>query len=142
MPRHWLYFIALALPLILRFLMFETSFVEWLWYQNHQEAYYFLSSLRVQPTFASFIGGWALPIFVITVGCYWEMDDEHDIGAQFKMLPFAYIPFVIASDFLFRGIFEASSLYSYPLIILPFGYLYIFTWVIFIWVMDKMRLVM
>ena len=143
MPKHWLYFLALGLPLVLRFLMFNTSFVEYLWYQHHEQAYYFLSELRVQPTFASFIGSWALPLFVFTVACYWRMEEEFDsLPHQFLLLPIAYIPFVIAADFLFNHHFETSSLYSYPLIILPFGYMYIFTWVVFIWVMEKVRLVL
>lgn len=143
MPKTWLYFLALGLPLVLRFLMFNTSFVEFLWYQHHEDAYYFLSSLRVQPTFVSYIGGWALPLFVFTVGCYWQMEEEFDsLPQQFLLLPFVYIPFVIAADFLFNQHFETASLYSYPLIILPFGYLYVFVWVIFIWFMEKLRLVL
>jgi hypothetical protein len=143
MPKEWLYFLALGLPLVLRFLMFDTGFVEWLWYQHHEQAYYTLSELRVQPSFASFIGGWGLPLFVFTVGCYWQMDDNFDsVPQQFLLLPLAYIPFVIAADYLFKGELYASSLISYPLLILPFGYLYIFIWVIFIWMLEKVRLVL
>jgi hypothetical protein len=123
--------------------MFDTGFVEWLWYQHHEQAYYTLSELRVQPSVARFVGGWGLPLFVFTVGCYWQMEEDPDsIPHQFLLLPFVYVPFVIAADYLFKHEFYASSLFSYPLLILTFGYLYIFAWAIFIWVLEKLRLVL
>ncbi len=143
MPKTWLYYIALALPLVLRVLVFNTGFVESLWYKHYEEAYYLLSRLRVHPLFISLIGNWSLPVFIITVGCYWNMQEDHDtMPQQFLMLPFVYIPFVIVGDYLYNGIFQASSFYVYPLLVLPFGYLYIFAWALFIWIMEKTRLVL
>jgi len=142
-PKMWFYYIALIFPLVLRVVLLNTGFIDWLWYQQHVEAYNFLSALRVQPLFLEFIGGWPLPIFIVTVLFYWQME-EHDDGIplQFLLLPIAYVPFTIVGDILVTAEFHVSNLWIHPLIIIPIGYIYIFSWAIAIWVLDKLRLVM
>jgi len=143
MPKTWLYFIALILPLVVRVLILNTGFVDWLWYQHHEGAYRLLSELKTQPQFLAFIGGWPLPVFIVTIICWWNIEEGDDaIPAQFLLLPLAYVPFTIIGDALVTGTFEESNLYIHPLVILPIGYIYVFTWTIFIWVLDKLRLVM
>lgn len=143
MPKVWLYFIALIVPLVLRVLILNTGFVEWLWYQGHVESYNWLSVLRVQPQFIEFIGGWALPVFVITVFSYWTIEgNEEGIQDQFLLLPIAYIPFTLIGEVLLTGEFHVASLYVHPLVVIPIGYLYIMIWALFIRVLDKLQLVL
>lgn len=143
MPRTWIYYIALALPLVFRVLILNTGFVEWLWYHDHQDAYYALSNLSVNETFLEFIGGWALPVFIITVYSYWTIDQDVDaISSQFLMLPIVYVPFTIVANILTHWTFDGSLFYIHPLIVIPAGYVYVFPWVAFVWVFSKLRLVM
>lgn len=142
MPKTWLYFIAILVPLLFRLLMFQ-SVIEWFWYHHYEDFYYFLSGLSVQPQFMQLVGGWPFPIFIATVLVYWTLDeDDKDLGHQFLLLPLAYVPFAIIFTALFSRSFDISTLYSDPLVIIPFGYLYLLPWVICIWVFDKLRLVM
>jgi len=142
MPKVWLYYIALVLPLVVRVLTL-TFFTDWLWYHHYEKAFYFLSSLSVQPQFVQFIGGWAYPVFVGTVICRWVMDEDGEsLPLQFLMLPLVYAPFAIVGEVLTHAEFHASMLYTFPLVIIPFGYIYVFAWVIFIWVVEKLRLVL
>lgn len=143
-PKVWLYYIALVLPLALSILISHTSFVDWLWYHGYADDYYRLAALKVQPQFAEFVGGWAMPVFVGTVLCYWSMDygDEKDLGHQFILLPLVYAPFTVIGHFLETFQLDTSTFYAYPLIVIPCGYLYVLPWVLCIWVFSKLKIVM
>lgn len=141
MPKTWFYFIALFAPIIVRVLLLNTTFVEWLWYEGYHDAYYLLAKFRINPQFQQYIAGWPLPVFTITVCAYWMMNDDQGIPDQFLMLPLAYVPFSIIGTVLVRGDFP-SDLIMQPLVIVPFGYIYVIIWVVFLWVMEKCRLVL
>lgn len=143
MPKTWIYFIALVLPLLLRALLLPTALVEVLWYRGYEDAYYFFSALRINPNFLEYWGGWPLPVFVITVLSYWTAEyDEEVISRTFLLLPIAYVPFSVFGTMLTKLEFNASLLYLHPLVLIPTGYLYILPWVIFVWILEKMRLVL
>lgn len=142
MPKIWLYYIAVVLPALLR-LGIQDPCLEWMWYHNHQQAYMIFSAMSVQPQFLTLACGWAMPVFVVTVLSYWVIDDNSEgIPEQFLLLPIAYLPFTIIGDILVTRDFEPSILYTHPVLILPFGYAYVFIWAVFIRVMDKLRLVL
>jgi len=141
MPKTWIYYLAVILPLVAHLLVLDTRFfLDWLWYNGHHDYYNVLNVLSVDPLLVDLFGGWPLPVFIGTVLCYWVGGDEEDISGQFLMLPLAYIPFLIGGAAIAKG-FEVSMLYTYPLIAVPIFYLYIFPWVVFIKVFDKLRLV-
>lgn len=143
MPRAWLYYIAVALPLVFRILVLNTSFAEWLWYRGYADTYYFLSALTVNEYFLEFIGGWALPVFTLTVYSYWAIEHDHEaIASQFLMLPIVYVPFTIMANILTNWTFDGSLFYVHPLIVLPAGYLYVLPWAMFIALLAKLRVVM
>ena len=143
MPRTWIYSIALVLPMLFSILVLYTPFVDWLWYQQHEGAYYLLSALKVNPWFVEFLGGWGLPVFTCTVVAYWQMDHDDDaIASQFMLLPIAYVPFSIIGAMLTKLQFDATFFYTHPLVVIPVGYLYLFPWMLFVWVFSKLRLVM
>lgn len=142
MPKAWLYVFALVLPVILRVLLVELGMHEWFWYNGYENAYNVLARLRVSPLFLALIGGWALPVYVITVISYWVMDyDDETIGMQFALLPLGYVPFAIAADILKHMAFNPAVLITYPFVIIPFGYLYIAMWFVLIWILAKLRIV-
>jgi hypothetical protein len=143
MPRTWIYLIALVLPLALRLLLLNTSFLEWVWYQRYEEVYYFLSALSVNPMFLEFMQAWTLVVFTATVFFYWTTDlDDEAVASQFLLLPMIYVPFSIIGTWLSNLNFDPTLLYSHPLIIIPVGYLYLLPWIVFVWVFSKLRLVM
>lgn len=143
MPKTWLYFIALAVPVILRALLLPEAAVNWLWYRGYEDAYYFFSALRINPHFLKYWGGWPLPVFVLTVYAYWMAEfDEEAIARQFLLLPIAYAPFSVFGTMLARLEFDISLLYLHPLVLIPTGYLYLLPWILFIWVFGKLRLVL
>lgn len=141
MPKNWLYFIALVLPLAFSAILLYTPFLEWLWYQGHEDSYRMFSALSVQPRFLELMGGWPLPVFVITIFSYWLSEDSDAIPDQFLMLPVIYVPFTVVGDALVTREIHMQNLYVHPLLIIPAAYFYVFTWVIFIKVMAKLRLV-
>jgi hypothetical protein len=145
MPKTWLYYIALCMPLLLRVLLLDTSFMSWLWYHDYKDSYYALSALSVNPSFVQFIGGWALPCFVITVMSFWLLesfhDDEDTLMHQFLLVPLMYIPFTIITDFIVTLNFNPMNLFAHPVVIVPFGYIYIGIWLVFIKTMHHFRLV-
>ncbi|MDX1975713.1 MAG: hypothetical protein SFT92_08595 [Rickettsiales bacterium] len=141
MPKHWLYYLALIVPLIIRLLVIDLGLAEWFWYRGNSEMYQLFNHLRSQPQFMEFIGGWALPIFVVTVGGYWHMDDETDHASQFLLLPLLYIPFTILVNVVTNHGLNPDILLSHPVLIILFGYLYVLAWIFFIWVFQKLRLV-
>ncbi len=143
MPSTWIYFIALVLLLVLRVAVIDTTlFAEWLWYRGQPDAYYFVLSLRDNQQLLEFVGGWPLPMFVVTVFAYWIMDDdEKDMGVQFLMLPLVFVPFSIVGHTLVHRAFDVTTLYIHPLVLLPAGYLYVLPWMLFVWVFTKLKLV-
>lgn len=141
MPKAWIYYIALILPLLFSVLVSSTFFTNWLWYAGYEDMYYFLTALSVNPMFLEFVGGWPFVVFVGTVICYWRMDEDHDaIDKQFFLLPLVYVPFSIIGTALTNLSFDASTLYSHPLVIIPGGYMYLLPWILFVWVFTKLRL--
>lgn len=142
MPKLWLYFVALILPFIFRLLLLNAGLTDWLWYHHYEGAYTMLSALAAQPLFLQLIGSWPLPVFIVTVWCYWQMEDDECIPSQFLMLPFVYLPFSILGGWIMNSEVNFADLLIHPLIILPAGYIYIFIWALFIWVLDKLRLVL
>ena len=142
MPKAWIYYIAVFIPFVVSVVIAHTGFVEWLWYNGHEDAYYFWSALRVNPMFVDFVGGWPLPVFICTVLIYWSMEADADtMSKQFLLLPIVYVPFSIVGNALSRFTIDTSTLYAYPLVLLPAGYLYILPWVCFIWIFTKLHLV-
>lgn len=143
MPRNWIYLIALLLILVLRISVVDTTWLaEWFWYRGQADAYYALLRARENPAVLEYIGGWSLPVFVVTVFMYWMNEDaDHDIGKQFMLLPLAFLPFVIVGTTLQDLSLNLSKFLIYPLVVIPVGYLYIFPWMLFVWVFTKLRLV-
>jgi hypothetical protein len=142
MPRTWIYYLALILPLVAHLFVMDTRFfLEWLWYNGYADYYDVLNVLSVNPQMVDLFGGWPLPVFVGTVLCYWIGAEEENIDGQFLLLPLAYLPFLIIGKALVSFSFDSAMLYMYPLVIIPIGYLYIFPWVLFVRVFDKLRLV-
>lgn len=142
MPKTWLYFIAACLPLIFRAMLLDIGVVEWFWYHGYENTYYFLSNLRVNENFIKYWGGWPLPVFIVTVIVYWMADfDEIAIPHQFLLLPIAYVPFSVFGTMLVNREFDVTLLYFHPLVLIPTGYLYLFPWIVFVWVFDKLGLV-
>jgi hypothetical protein len=142
MPRTWIYFTALILPLVAHLIVLDTRFVlERLWYAGYTDYYNMLNELSVHPTIVEFFGGWPLPVFIGAVLCYWIGADEENIDAQFMLLPLVYAPFLVIGTALVNQSFDLSTLYSYPVAAILIGYLYIFPWVVFVRVFDKLHLV-
>jgi hypothetical protein len=144
MPKTWLYFIALVLPLLVRILILNTDFVDNLWYNHHVDAYNLFNVLRTSPLFLELIGGWIFPFFVATSWGYWYLDDTEgkEPGGMFVLLPLIYVPFAIIGSVLVSGHFDVMTLFSYPVVILIFGYLYVFPWMFCIWVFSKTGVVL
>ena len=143
MPKSWLCFIALLLPLGFSLLLLHTDFVNTLWYRQDYAAYNALNVLRAQPLFVKFTGNWPWWAFIATVFSYWMVDeDSENIPGQLLLLPIFYLPFAIFGDWIISGGFLLDDLYIYPMIILPVGYAYVIIWVLFMWFLDKLRLVL
>ncbi len=144
MPRTWFYFIALLLPLVAAVLVFDTRiFLEWLWYHGYEDYFNTLNELSVQPELVDIFGGWPFPIFIGTVFCYWvkEFHEPDAITLQFLLLPVAFVPFLIIGHALTVWHFDSSTLYSYPLVVIPMGYLYVLPWAVVVWALSKLGLV-
>lgn len=135
------------MPLVMRVLVLNTTFTDWLWYHGYEQQYYFFSSLSVNPSFLLFIGGWPLPVFILTVIAFWAIetghnDDDEMFEHQFWLLPLMYVPFTVVGDILLTREFHLMNLFAHPVVIIPFGYVYVLMWSIFIRVMYRFRLVM
>ncbi len=146
MPKYWIYLIALPLPLLAHILVVDTSLVtNWLWYGGYEQAYHALNNLRAMPGLSNYFGLWPLSVFTVTVLCYWMKEiaetGGESLGAQFVLLPIAYVPFSFFYEILSKFHFEASMLYAHPLVVIPVWYLYLFPWYVFLWVFGKLHLV-
>ena len=142
MPKYWVYYVAVLLPVIFRLIILNTGFVNWLWYQGYEQQYYFFSSLAINPIFLEMIANWALALFALLVIAYWIVEEDKDsIGKQFLLLPLVYVPFCIVGAMLTNFAIDVSMFIRHPLVIIPFGYIYIFPWVIIVWLLEKLRIV-
>lgn len=141
-PKTWLYSLAVALPLVLWLVLDYTEIVNWLWYHHYEGAYYFFAAFKASSFYQNLLASWPYPVFMVTVYIYWFGDDteEKDIGALFALLPIAYVPFAVIGTTLVHLHFEPAVFYSYPIIVLVFGYLYVLPWVAIIWVLGKLKI--
>ena len=136
--KTYFYYFAVLGLLIGRILTLNFNFAGWLHGMGWDKPAAMVVALRDNSSFVHFIGGWALPIFVFAVLIYW-LTEEHDEGIprQFLLLPIAYIPFALIVDILTRGEFYLSMLMQHAMVILPYGYIYILTWAVCIWLREK-----
>lgn len=141
MPKSWLYYLSILLPLVFALAVLDTrAVIEWLWYHEYFDAYNKLNPLSVQPQLVKFLGGWPFPVFIGTLTCYWLADGDA-MGEQFLLLPIFYVPFSIIGEILVTREFNPSSLYINPMVIVLAGYCYVLPWAIFVRLLDRMRLV-
>lgn len=141
MSKKLFYFIALlTLPLI-RVLVLNTGYDQWLEHAHYEHAAAGVRMLRDNALFQQFIGGWVFPFYVIAVIAFWcTEEDDSRIGQQFLLLPLGYIPFTILGFTLVNADFQVSYLYVHPIVIITFGYLYVLTWVFILWLLSKIGL--
>jgi hypothetical protein len=124
-----------------RFGVLNTDYDLWLGAWHYEKTAQFIGMLRENPKFNEFFGNWALPFFVGLVLVYWGTnEDDTGIPLQFLTLPFAYLPFSILGAILMNAQFRPEFLWVHPLVILPFGYLYVAFWTILIWFFEKIRI--
>lgn len=144
MPRTWIYFVAMLLPLAVSALIFDSRFfLEWLWYQGYTDYYNLLNEISVQPQLVDILKGWPLVIFTGTVFTYWltEFHEPEAIAHQFLLLPIIYVPFLIVGRALETWQLTPTMFLEYPFMVLLAGYAYILPWVVLVWVLDRLRLV-
>jgi hypothetical protein len=142
MNAKWMYMLALLCLPLMRVAVLNTDLDLYLANTGFMGGAQFIQMLRTSPPFIDFIGNWALPVFAATAIIYWITDtDDSDISKQFLLLPIAYIPFSIVGMVLKTASFQLSYLYVHPLVILPFGYFYVFTWALLVWILSKLRIV-
>ncbi|NBO17734.1 MAG: hypothetical protein EBV03_00620 [Proteobacteria bacterium] len=143
MQKKYAYFIAVAFLLVVRYGVLNTQYDQWLFSLGYENAAYFISTMKQNPTFNEFVGSWAMPVFVAMVLAYWVQGGVEDatVPMHFLLLPIAYIPFSIVATVLMTAKFQLNYLLVHPLVILPFGYLYVSLWIILIWFFEKLRLV-
>jgi hypothetical protein len=142
MTHKWMYILALLFLPLIRFLVLDINMDAWLLANHHDGIANVLAALRVSPPFLKFIGSWALLVFVGAVLIFWMTEqDDSSLASQFMLLPIIYIPFSIIGMTLATAEFSLSYLYVHPLIILPFGYLYVSFWLILTWLLGKAHIV-
>lgn len=144
MPKTWIYFLAVLLLLAFHVLVMDTRFfLDWLWYSGHETHYHLLNAVSTNEQVIELFGGWPLPVFVVTVLYYWidRHDEEDNISGQFLLLPLFYVPFLIVGNAIVDLSFDPATLYMYPVVVIPAGYLYVLPWAAFVWVFSKLRLV-
>jgi hypothetical protein len=128
--------------MIFSLLVVRTPFVDWLWYNGYPELYNKLALLKINAVFLTYMGSWALPIFVATAIGYWMMETEDEIiSSQYLLVPIAYVPFSLVVTMVANMQVDFTWFYIHPLVIIPAGYVYIFMWIIIIWVLEKIKLV-
>lgn len=142
MDKQWGYFLAVFFLLIVRVGVLNTNYGEILGSLGYTDTSAFILLLKNSVVFNQFMGSWALPVFVVTVLAYWAFHrDEGLIPMQFLILPIAYVPFSIVGEILSTAEAHLSYIWVHPLVILPFGYFYVSFWTIFIWLLEKLRIV-
>ncbi|MFW0777152.1 MAG: hypothetical protein ACN2B6_05480 [Rickettsiales bacterium] len=141
MPRAWIYYIAVVLPLVFYVMLEFMPFTDWLWYGGYEREYWFFLGLKDNDTFQEFIGGWPFWVFIFTILVYWNADqDNESVCNQFYLLPVVFVPFSIIGSALMNLEFNPATLYTHPFIIILAGYCYVLPWLMFVWVMSKLRL--
>ncbi len=142
MSKNWLYLAAvLTLPLI-RVLVLNLHYDEWLRSIHYERGADFIVALRNNPRFGEFIGGWVFPSFIGLLLIYWIVEeDKSRIPMQFMLMPLAYVPFSMVGFTLVNAEFQVSYLYTNPLVILTFGYLYVLFWVAAIKLFEKLKII-
>lgn len=131
----------LTLPLI-RVLVLNLHYDDWLRSVHYDRGADFIVALRGNPQFQAFIGGWVFPAFVALMLIYWMIEeDKSRIPMQFMLMPLAYVPFSIVGFTLVNAEFQVSYLYTNPLVILTFGYLYVLFWFIAIKLFEKLKII-
>lgn len=142
MEKKWVYILGVLFLVIIRLVVLDTNYDEWLFDRGFDTAGNFIFSLKESELFNKFFGGYVIFVFVASIILYWGMHtDDASIGLQFLLLPIAYVPFSIVGKVLETAHFEVRMLWIHPLIILPFGYVYVAVWKILMWVFEKMRLI-
>ena len=141
MNSKWLYIFAVIFLLLLRLVVLNTQADVWLMSAHFTTLANIIATLRGSGVFVTYVGNWALPVFVAAVMVFWLTEqDGADHAKQFLLLPIVYVPFSIVGMILQTAVFEFSYLYVHPLVILPFGYIYIFFWVALAWLLGKLGL--
>jgi hypothetical protein len=142
MQKKWAYILGVLFLVIIRLIVLETDYDEWLFDLGYDATGNFIYNLKSSDLFNKFFGGYVIFVFVFSVIMYWGMHvDDTSIGLQFLLLPIAYVPFSIVGKVLETAQFEVRMLWIHPLIILPFGYVYVAFWKTLIWLFEKLRLV-
>lgn len=142
MSKKFAYFWAVAFLLVVRFGVLNTDYDLWLLNHGFENTGMFIAAMKVSPTFNEYVGNWALVVFVCTVLAYWSAAvDDQTIPMHFLLLPIAYIPFNIVGTVLMTAQFQVSYLWVQPLVILPFGFLYVGIWKLLIWLFEKLHLI-
>lgn len=142
MRKKWAYFLAVLFLLVIRFGVLNSNSDQWLASMHYPQAGHFVSVLRNSGAFQEFMGSWALVFYIAAVLVFWSTEeDDSGIPMQFLLLPIAYVPFSIIGAILMNAEFQFNYLWIHPLVILPFGYLYVSLWTILIWLFDKLRII-
>jgi hypothetical protein len=132
----------MLLPAFIGLLLMNTPVVDELWFAHYEWLYYVLSAVKSNHQFQAFVGAWKLPMFVVTAICWWQMEDEHEaVPIHFLLLPLVYVPFAIVCDILPFGPPPDFNVFGYPVVILPFGYIYVFSCTALVWLMTKLGLI-
>ena len=139
--RFFYVFAVLLLPMI-RLLVIDAHSDDWLLAMHYDRTAEFVAGLRNSVPFITYMGSWALLVFVAAVMLFWMTEeDTANIAKQFLLLPIAYVPFSIVGMTLATADFQVAYLYVHPLVILPFGYLYVAFWLLLIWLLGKLHIV-
>ena len=141
MNKNWLYLLAfLLLPALSLLVALHCD--DQFHAAHYDRAALIIAALRDNDQFHDFLGGWVFAAFAALVLIYWAIaEDKSCIQTQFMLLPLAYIPFSIVGFILMHAEFQVSYLYTNPMIILIFGYSYVLTWAVIVWMFDKLKLV-
>lgn len=140
MSKKWAYFMAVIFLLVVRYGVLNSNYDQLLLSWGYEKTASFIAGLRGSAAFSEFMSNWGLPCFVASVLIFWCTGDDSSIPIQFLLLPICYIPFSIIGAILMTAEFRVSYLWVHPLVILPFGYLYVSFWTILIWLFEKLRL--
>lgn len=142
MNKKWAYFLAVVFLAVIRFGVLNTSYDAWLLSLGYEGTANFISLLKASPAFQNYFGSWALLVFVVAVIFFWCInEDDGAIPQHFLLLPIVYVPFSIVGTVLSTAEFHLNYLWVQPLVILPFGYLYVAFWRFLLWIFEKLRLV-
>jgi len=140
MNKKWVYYLAVILLPAIRVLVAYTGYDQWL-ATHYERVAQVIVNLRANATFNDYMGSWALPVFVLSALVFWTMEeDTESVPTHFLLLPIAYVPFSIIGETLSTAQFHLEYLYVHPLVILPFGYLYVGFWALLIWLLGKLKI--